>query len=126
MEEKKRQRLIETLFTIGSLVGIFLAIFQMSSYVLTTFSVFILFSLIYYISVLDNYKKVLHNLFVAFMISVSFSGLFVILLARGMTDMFQLVELTVVYGVISFLLTIELSGYCFDVKVVKKEECKKL
>ena len=125
MEEKKRQRLIETLFTIGSLVGIFLAVFQMSSYVLTTFSVFILFSLIYYISVLENYKKALHNLFVAFMISASFSGLFVILLAREMTDIFQLVELTVVYGIISFLLTIELSGYCFDVKVVKKEECKK-
>lgn len=123
MEEVKSQRLIETLITIGVLIGTFLAIFQMSSEVIVIFSIFIFFSLIYYISVLENYRKTLHNLLVTFMVSISFSGLFILLLGKGMigTSIFSMIGLVIVYVLLSFLLTIELSGYSIDVKVVKEE-----
>ena len=126
MDIEKRQKLIEILLAIGSLVGTFLAIFQMSTYVFTMFSLFILFSLIYYISALEDYKKTLHNIFVTFMVSISFSGLLIILLARGMTgnNIFDLVELTAVFGILSFLLTIELSGYSIDIHMAKKENMR--
>jgi hypothetical protein len=127
MDEDRRQRLIEMLLLIGSMIGIFLAVFQMSSYVFIIFSIFIFFSIIYYITSLENSKKTSHNIFVTFMVSISFSSLFVILLARGINanDMVQLAVMTVVYGFLAFILTIELSGYCIDVHVAKKEEGKK-
>jgi len=124
MNMEKRQKLIEVLISIGSLVGIFLAVFQMSVYVFTIFPLFILFSLIYYISVLENYEKSASNLLVSLMISLSFSSLFIILLARGMSSvsMFEIGEISFFFGVLSFLLTLELSGHVIDIKIIKNDE----
>ena len=124
MNVEKRQKLIEVLISIGSLVGIFLAVFQMSVYVFTIFPLFILFSLIYYISVLENYEKSASNLLVSLMISLSFSSLFIILLARGMSSvsMFEIGEISFFFGVLSFLLTLELSGHVIDIKIIKNDE----
>lgn len=124
MNVEKRQRLIEVLLSIGSLVGIFLAVFQMSVYVFTIFPLFILFSLIYYISVLENYEKSASNLLVSLMISLSFSSLFIILLARGMSrvSMFEIGEISSFFGFLSFLLTLELSGHIIDIKIIKNDE----
>ena len=124
MNVEKRQKLIEVLISIGSLVGIFLAVFQMSVYVFTIFPLFILFSLIYYISVLENYEKSASNLLVSLMISLSFSSLFIVLLARGMSSvsMFEIGEISFFFGVLSFLLTLELSGHVIDIKIIKNDE----
>jgi len=124
MNMEKRQKLVEVLISIGSLVGIFLAVFQMSVYVFTIFPLFILFSLIYYISVLENYEKSASNLLVSLMISLSFSSLFIILLARGMSSvsMFEIGEISFFFGVLSFLLTLELSGHVIDIKIIKNDE----
>jgi len=124
MNIEKRQRLIEMLIAIGFMLGIFLSVFQMSVYVFTIFPVFIFFSLIYYISALECYERSLSNTFVSLMISLSFSGLFIVLLARWMlgVNIFQIFELTLFFGILSFLLTLELSGHSIDVKVVKVDE----
>jgi hypothetical protein len=124
MNIEKRQRLIEVLISIGSLVGIFLAVFQMSVYVFTIFPLFILFSLIYYISALENYERSASNLLVSLMISLSFSSLFIILLARGMSSvsMFEIGEISFFFGILSFLLTLELSGHIIDIKIIKNDE----
>jgi hypothetical protein len=127
MNVEKRQRLSEVIIAIGVLLGIFLSIFQMSFYIFTIFPVFIFFSLIYYVSALENYEKSLSNTFVSLMISLSFSSLFIILLATWMNgvNIFEIFELTLIFGILSFLLTLELSGHSIDVRVVKSSECKK-
>lgn len=124
MNTEKRQRLIEALLSIGILLGIFLAVFQMSFFVFTLLPLFIFFSFIYYISVLEGYEKSMSNIVVSLMISLSFSGLFIILLVRGMNgvNIVEILELTLVFGILTFLLTIELSGHSIDVKIIKNDE----
>lgn len=123
---EKRQRLIEMIIFLGSFVGVLMAVFQMSVYVLMIFPVFIFFSFIYFVSTLENYEKPASNFFISFIVSMSFSSLFIILLTRGLNGVnaFEIGVLTTVFSILAFLLTIELSGYSIDVKVVKVEKKK--
>jgi len=123
MNVEKRQRLIETLMLIGILLGVVLTIYKMSIYVFIAFPMFTFFSLIYYISVLENYEKSASSNFIGFMVSMSFSSLFIILLASYIAiSVLGIIWLTVVFGPLASFLTFELSGYSFDVKIVKTEK----
>jgi hypothetical protein len=116
-----RKKFIETLITVGGIIGAFLSVFQLSTGVVLLFSFFILFSLIYYVLVLEDlydynpkssawraYKAMVSN-FVGF----SFSGLFAIMYLRSFTTIgnVEIMGLLVIYGILGVFLSLYLNGY---------------
>ena len=119
MKEDKK-KFIEILITVGGILGTFLSIFPpVFTGTIMLFSLFIVFSLLYYIFISEGFfdKKIaflkFYKFFISIVISVSFSGIFAILLLRGMSniDMITLSLAIIIYIFLSLILLIFLGSY---------------
>jgi len=95
---KKKLKFLERLITLGGILGGFITIFyQQDLAVISTFSLFIISSLVSYSMILfDFYKSPIIDSILYSLVSVSFAGIFAVILSKGVVGS----------GIIGFLIVI--------------------